>query len=67
MHGKSLPGNEVSRQKIKMFDQKEVPDYIPTSHALDQKEAIKKFHMNNDDITITWLGHAAFLIKLIEL
>ena len=36
-----------------MFDQKEVPDNIPVSHALSQQEAIKEFNLNkNDDFGI---------------
>ena len=48
----------------KMFDQKEIPDDIPSNHFLTQQEAILNFKNNSDEISITWLGHAAFLIKL---
>ena len=50
--------------KREMFDQKEIPDYIPNNHALEQKKALKLFQDNTDPISITWLGHASFLIKL---
>ena len=50
--------------KREMFDQKEIPENIPTDHVLSQQEALKQFQANSDHISITWLGHAAFLIKL---
>ena len=50
--------------KKKMFDQKEVPDNIPLSHALSQQNAIKEFNLNKEKNSITWLGHASFLIKI---
>ena len=50
--------------KRKMFDQKEIPDNIPVDHALTQDKALDLFKSNSDEISITWLGHAAFLIKL---
>ena len=50
--------------KREMFDQKEIPEYIPTNHSLSQNQALLQFKNNNDNISITWLGHAAFLIKL---
>ena len=50
--------------KREMFDQKEIPSNIPPNHALSQKIALKQLKANTDDISITWLGHAAFLIKL---
>ncbi|PPR46644.1 MAG: hypothetical protein CFH19_01062 [Alphaproteobacteria bacterium MarineAlpha5_Bin9] len=50
--------------KREMFDQKEVPENIPLKHSLTQEKAIFNYHNNKDKITITWLGHAAFLIKL---
>ena len=52
--------------KREMFNQKEVPDYIPKSHVIDQDKAINEFKNNQSLITITWLGHAAFLIKIGE-
>ena len=48
----------------KMFDRKEIPDDIPLNHSLTQDDAILNFKNNTDNISITWLGHAAFLIKL---
>ena len=50
--------------KKEMFDQKEVPDNIPVSHVLSQQEAIKEFNSNKNETSITWLGHASFLIKI---
>tara|TARA_B100001540_G_C15762650_1_gene622404 strand:- start:411 stop:1499 length:1089 start_codon:yes stop_codon:yes gene_type:complete len=50
--------------KKKMFDRKEIPDDIPNNHYLTQENAIKKFIENKDNISVTWLGHASFLIKL---
>ena len=50
--------------KREMFDQKEIPDYIPNNHVLEQNIALKLFQNNIDPISITWLGHASFLIKL---
>jgi len=50
--------------KREMFDQKETPDYIPPDHVLTQEKVLEQFHTNTDPISITWLGHAAFLIKL---
>lgn len=47
-----------------MFDQKEVPDEIPVDHFLSEEEALLQLNNNNDEISITWLGHASFLIKL---
>ena len=49
--------------KREMFGQKEIPDNIPQSHLIDEKEALVQFETNNNKISITWLGHAAFLIK----
>ena len=50
--------------KREMFDQKEIPDNIPASHFLTQQEALKQYKNNNNQISITWLGHASFLIRL---
>ena len=50
--------------KRKMFDQKEIPDNIPTDHVLTRENALDQFQNNSNNISITWLGHAAFLIKL---
>ncbi len=47
-----------------MFDQKEIPDNIPHDHALSQEKALKQFQDNADSMSVTWLGHATFLIKL---
>ena len=47
-----------------MFDQKEIPDNIPPDHALPQKTALEQFQENTDSVSVSWLGHAAFLIKL---
>ena len=50
--------------KREMFDQKEIPDNIPSDHVLTQEKTLEQFHENVDPISITWLGHATFLIKL---
>jgi len=50
--------------KREMFDQKEIPDNIPPDHALTQKTALEQLQENTDPVSVTWLGHAAFLIKL---
>ena len=50
--------------KKEMFDQKEVPDNIPVNHFIEENEALSKFRNNKDEISITWLGHASFLIRL---
>ena len=50
--------------KREMFNQKEIPDDIPKNHKLDNKIALKNFRENKGQISITWLGHASFLIKL---
>ena len=50
--------------KKEMFGRKEVPDDIPLNHALSQDHAKKQFQSNQDHHTITWLGHASFLIKI---
>ena len=50
--------------KREMFNQKEIPDNIPITHAISQEAALLQFKKNNDKISITWLGHASYLIKL---
>ena len=50
--------------KREMFDQKEIPDNIPLDHMLAQEVAIKQFQENIDPVSVTWLGHATFLIRL---
>ena len=50
--------------KREMFGQKEIPDFIPENHQLAESIAIDNFNKNTDEISITWLGHAAFLIKI---
>ena len=50
--------------KKEIFGQKEIPDNIPSDHKISEKKAIEFFYNNKDDISITWLGHASFLIKL---
>ena len=47
-----------------MFDRKETPDDIPLSHVLSKDQAINEFNSNKNYNTITWLGHASFLIKI---
>ena len=50
--------------KREMFDQKEIPENIPNNHVVSQEDALKNFQKNADDVSLTWLGHASFLIKL---
>jgi L-ascorbate metabolism protein UlaG (beta-lactamase superfamily) len=50
--------------KREMFDQKEIPDNIPNDHIFAKEKALEEFQANTDTISITWLGHAAFIIKL---
>ncbi len=50
--------------KKEMFDQKEIPDNIPAEHFILEKEALSRYKNNKDEISITWLGHASFLIRL---
>tara|TARA_Y100000590_G_scaffold321136_1_gene363576 strand:+ start:10068 stop:11168 length:1101 start_codon:yes stop_codon:yes gene_type:complete len=50
--------------KREMFDQKEVPDTIPKEHFIMEDAALSQLINNKDEISITWLGHASFLIKL---
>ena len=50
--------------KREMFDQKEIPDNIPSNHVLTQEKTLEQFYANTNPISITWLGHATFLIKL---
>ena len=50
--------------KREMFDQKEIPDNIPSNHVLTQEKTLELFYANTNPISITWLGHATFLIKL---
>tara|TARA_B100001123_G_C15182775_1_gene976000 strand:- start:426 stop:1295 length:870 start_codon:yes stop_codon:yes gene_type:complete len=47
-----------------MFGQKEVPDNIPNGHFVKEKKALLLLNNNKDEVTITWLGHASFLIKI---
>ena len=50
--------------KRELFDQKEIPDFIPNNHIVLQDNAKKYFFEKKDPLTITWLGHASFLIKI---
>ncbi len=50
--------------KREMFDQKEIPDNIPLDHFISEKKALFELKNNKDRISITWLGHASFLIKV---
>ena len=50
--------------KREMFDQKEVPDNIPDDHSITEVEALFQLKENKGEISITWLGHASFLIKI---
>ena len=37
---------------------------IPKGHALSEKQALAGFYASSEQIQITWLGHASFLIRL---
>ena len=50
--------------KKRIFGKKQVPDYIPPDHSLTEEKAIRNFLSNKDPICITWLGHAAFLLRV---
>ena len=50
--------------KKRIFGKKQIPDYIPDGHLISEELAIKKFLENKDPISITWLGHATFLIRI---
>tara|TARA_Y100000590_G_scaffold470697_1_gene667953 strand:- start:7559 stop:8620 length:1062 start_codon:yes stop_codon:yes gene_type:complete len=50
--------------KREMFGQKEVPDKIPSDHVITKEKALNQFNNNSDKYSITWLGHASFLIKM---
>ena len=50
--------------KKRIFGKKRVPDYIPPDHSLTEEKAIRNFLSNKDPICITWLGHAAFLLRV---
>tara|TARA_B100000686_G_C16610089_1_gene873333 strand:- start:3 stop:1103 length:1101 start_codon:yes stop_codon:yes gene_type:complete len=52
--------------KKRIFGKKQIPDYIPDKHFISEKLAIKNFNNNKDPISITWLGHATFLIRINE-
>ena len=50
--------------KREMFGQKEIPDNIPKKHFIMEEEALTLLNNNKAEISITWLGHASFLIRL---
>ena len=50
--------------KKRIFGKKQIPDYIPENHIISEELALKNYYKNNDEISITWLGHAAFLIRI---
>ena len=50
--------------KKELFGRKEIPDNIPKNHFISQDNALKLFYSNKDPITVTWLGHSSFLIKI---
>ena len=50
--------------KKEMFNRKEMPDNIPVKHKISQQQAKNEFFSNKDFISVTWLGHASFLLKI---
>ena len=52
----------IVRKRI--FGKKQIPDFIPKKHFVSEELALTNFSENNDPISITWLGHATFLIKI---
>ncbi len=52
--------------KKRIFGKKQIPDYIPDGHLISEELALKNFRENKDPFSITWLGHASFLIKIKE-
>ena len=50
--------------KKRIFGKKQIPDFIPDGHLISEELAIKNFKESKDSFSITWLGHAAFLIKI---
>ena len=52
--------------KKKIFGKKQIPDYIPEGHFISEELAINNFINNKDPVSITWLGHATFLIRINE-
>ena len=37
---------------------------VPAKYSMSEKNALEGFYNNSNPITVTWLGHAAFLIKI---
>jgi N-acyl-phosphatidylethanolamine-hydrolysing phospholipase D len=37
---------------------------VPADHTLTEKEAIQQYHQNSGIDSITWIGHATFLIRI---
>ena len=50
--------------KKRVFGKKQIPDHIPEGHSLSEETSIKNFLDNKDPVSITWLGHAAFLFRI---
>jgi N-acyl-phosphatidylethanolamine-hydrolysing phospholipase D len=48
-----------AKQTLASFSQPRVP----AGHVLPREEALQRFHDHEDADSITWLGHAAFLIR----
>ena len=53
--------------KKRIFGKKQMPDYIPEGHFISEKLSINNFINNKNPVSVTWLGHAAFLIKVNEI
>ena len=50
--------------KKRVFGKKQIPDYIPKGHFVSEKTALSNFTKNTNPVSITWLGHATFLIRI---
>ena len=50
--------------KKKIFGKDQMPDYIPPNHSISEQEALNQYYSNNNPVSVTWLGHASFIIKI---
>ena len=50
--------------KKKIFGQDQIPNYIPKNHYFSQQKALEQYNKNNDNVKITWLGHASYIINI---
>ena len=57
----SFPGITFLMRRIKnKFD----PPNAPDSHFLKETDAISGFYQNANSISLTWIGHSTFLLKI---